>query len=211
MTERDLLSPAQPAKPMGSHADWPHQPEHITLVITHRIQVGKQGEYENWLDVIMPEAALFPGHLGVNVLRPVHGELTYTVLIRFDSVDNLYHWLQSDQRKARVAELAPMLSGQEHIEVRPGAAFWFTPATPAHPSPARWKQYLVTLAVIFPSTNLVPWVWSHLLPFSKGTLWGHLLNDASVVALVVYLWMPAVTRLLKNWLSPRAEQSGEKK
>ena len=182
---------------------YPHQPEHITLVITHSVLAGKQSDYEVWLEKIMPEAALFTGHLGVNVLRPQHGETTYTILIRFDNVDNLYRWIQSDARQARVAELATLLSGQEHIEVRPGAAFWFTPATAAHPAPARWKQFLVTLAVIFPSTNLVPWFWGTVLPVAKGTLWGHLLNDASVVALVVYLWMPAVTRLLKNWLSPR--------
>lgn len=183
--------------------DYPHQPNHITLVITHRLQAGKQADYERWLEKIMPQAALFPGHLGVNVLRPVHGELTWTILVRFDSMDNLYHWIHSSERQALVAELPEMLLGQEHIEMRPGAAFWFTPATPASPAPARWKQFLVTLAVIFPSTNLVPWFWSQLLPDSKGTLWGHLLNDACVVALVVWLWMPAMTRVLKNWLIPR--------
>ncbi|WP_426817341.1 antibiotic biosynthesis monooxygenase [Winslowiella sp. 2C04] len=183
--------------------DYSHQPEHVTLVITHRLQPGKQPEYERWLEKIMPQAALFTGHLGVNVLRPVHGEMTYTILIRFDGLDNLYKWINSSERQARVAELPEMLMAPEHIEMRPGAAFWFTPATPASPVTARWKQFLVTLAVIFPSTNLVPWFWGHALPASKGTLWGHLLNDACVVALVVYLWMPAITRLLKNWLTPR--------
>jgi len=191
------------------NVDWPNQPEHITLVITHQVLAGRQPDYERWLNVIMPEAARYPGHLGVNVLRPVHGELTWTILIRFDNMDNLWRWLQSDDRKARIAELPSMLSGQEHIEMRPGAAFWFTPETSTHRSPPRWKQFLVTLAVIFPSTNLVPWFWSTLLPGLKGTLQGHLLNDASVVALVVWLWMPAITRLLKNWLSPTAKP-GEK-
>lgn len=183
--------------------DYPHQPEHITLVITHRLQPGKQPDYERWLEKIMPQAALFPGHLGVNVLRPVHGEMTYTVLVRFDSLDNLYQWINSAERQALVAELPDMLAGQEHIEMRPGAAFWFTPVTPASPAPARWKQFLLTLAVIFPSTNLVPWFWGKVLPVAQGTLWGHFLNDATVVALVVYLWMPQITRLLKNWLTPR--------
>lgn len=183
---------------------YPHQPEHITLVITHSVLAGKQPDYEHWLEKIMPAAALFDGHLGVNVLRPLNGEMTYTVLIRFDNVDNLYRWIQSGERRALVTELADLLSAKEHIEVRPGAAFWFTPETASHPAPARWKQFLVTLAVIFPSTNLVPWFWSTVLPVAKGTLWGHLLNDVSVVALVVYLWMPAITRLLKNWLSSRS-------
>lgn len=189
--------------------DYPHQPEHITLVITHRLLPGKQADYQRWLEAIMPQAALFPGHLGVNVLRPVHGEMTWTILVRFDNLDNLYQWLNSTQRAAHVAALGGLLAGNEHIEMRPGAAFCFTPADPARAAPKQWKQFLVTLAVIFPSTNLVPWFWGAVLPVSKGTLWGHFLNDACVVGLVVYLWMPAITRLLKNWLSPRGKISPE--
>lgn len=189
--------------------DYPHQPEHVTLVITHRLLAGRQEEYQRWLEKVMPQAALFAGHLGVNVLRPVHGEQTWTVLIRFDTLDNLYRWINSAQRKALLSELPPLLSGPEHIEVRPGAAFWFTPPTDQRQPPKKWKQFLLTLAVIFPSTNLVPWFWHQLLPAATGTLWGHLLNDACVVALVVYIWMPALTTLLKNWLAPRAGKALE--
>ena len=189
--------------------DYPHQPDHVTLVITHRLLAGKQEEYQRWLEKVMPQAALSDGHLGVNVLRPVHGEQTWTVLIRFDNLDNLYRWINSAQRKALIGELPALLCGPEHIEVRPGAAFWFTPPTEQHPAPKKWKQFLLTLAVIFPSTNLVPWFWHQLLPAATGTLWGHLLNDACVVALVVYIWMPALTTLLKNWLAPRAGKALE--
>ena len=73
-----------------------HQASHVTLVITHSVQAEKQQAYEQWLEQIMPQAAQFPGHLGVNVLRPVHGESVYTVLIRFDSLDNLFNWTQSE-------------------------------------------------------------------------------------------------------------------
>ncbi|WP_243078973.1 antibiotic biosynthesis monooxygenase [Pantoea sp. MQR6] len=181
----------------------PQQANHVTLVITHSLQPGKQSDYEAWLELIMPQAAQFPGHLGVNVLRPVHGENTYTVLIRFDNLDNLFKWTQSAERKTLIATLPAMLAAPEHTEVRPGAAFWFTPVDKAKPGPARWKQFLLTLAVIFPSTLLIPQLVDALLPMSRGTLWGHFLDDACVVALVVWLWMPLLTRLLRNWLLPR--------
>lgn len=180
-----------------------HQANHVTLVITHSIQPDHQADYEKWLDDIMPQAASFPGHLGVNVLRPVHGDNAYTILIRFSGLDELYAWLKSDERKALIHDLPAMLSQPEHVEVRPGPAFWFTPTQPGQVKPAKWKQYLLTLGVIFPSTNLVPWFWNQVLPASHGTLWGHLLNDASVVALVVFMWMPLATRVLKQWLMGR--------
>ncbi|RYI15017.1 antibiotic biosynthesis monooxygenase, partial [Escherichia coli] len=39
-----------------------------------------------------------------------------------------------------------------------------------------------------------------LLPSLKGSLLLHLINDACVVALVVWFWMPIVTRLFAGWL-----------
>ncbi|MGP6443443.1 transporter [Rahnella aquatilis] len=97
---------------------YPHQPDHITLVITHGVQRDKLTEYERWLEQLKTDAARFPGYQNVNILRPVHGETIYTVLVRFDNVDNLYLWIQSDQREIREAALANLLSGQEYIELR---------------------------------------------------------------------------------------------
>lgn len=97
---------------------YPHQPNHITLVITHSVQWEKQREYEIWLEKLQTDAARFPGYQNVNILRPVHGETTFTVLVRFDNIDNLYQWIQSDQRDTREAALANLLSGQEYIEMR---------------------------------------------------------------------------------------------
>ncbi|WP_369789459.1 antibiotic biosynthesis monooxygenase [Rouxiella sp. WC2420] len=189
--------------------DYSAQKNHVTLVITHNLLPGKTQAYEAWLDEVMPVAASFSGHLGVNVIRPNTGETSYTILVRFDSLDSLYAWINSPQRKALVEKASGLLDHGnredrgDRLEIRPGAAFWFTPEVKKGRSPAKWKQYLVTLGVIFPSTNFVPWFWGMVLPIAKGTLWGHLLNDASVVALVVFFWMPQVTRILKNWLIPK--------
>ena len=48
--------------------------------------------------------------------------------------------------------------------------------------------------------NLVPWLTGIVLPAMKGSLLLHLINDACVVALVVWFWMPIVTRLFAGWL-----------
>ncbi|HGM5269096.1 TPA: antibiotic biosynthesis monooxygenase [Serratia marcescens] len=178
-------------------------PQHVTLVITHRLAPGNEQSYEAWLNRIMPDAAGFPGHLGVNVIRPSGDEQAYTVLVRFDNLDNLYRWIHSPLRKQYIEEVTPLLLESDHIEIRPGAEFWFTPPNPGVRQPPQWKQFIITLLVIFPSTNLVPWFWGLVLPQLDGTLLGHFLNDATVVALVVYLWMPIVTRVFHQWLTRR--------
>ncbi|MDR0805429.1 MAG: antibiotic biosynthesis monooxygenase [Enterobacteriaceae bacterium] len=172
----------------------------VTLVITHNLQPNQATIYEAWLARIMPAAEKFPGHLGVHVIRPAAGSETYNIVIRFDTLDNLYTWINSDLRKELVAEIAPILAQEEHYEVRTEPEFWFTPSSPAVKKPKKWKQFLITLLVIFPSTNLVPNVTEILLPALKGTLSLHFINDACVVGLVVYLWMPLVTRIFAGWL-----------
>jgi hypothetical protein len=172
----------------------------VTLVITHSIKAGQAEAYERWLQKIMPTAAGYTGHLGVHVIRPTAGNDTYNVVIRFDTLPHLTAWTESPERTALVEEVKPILSRDDHLEVRTETAFWFTPVSQTVKRPAQWKQFLITLAVIFPSTNLVPTVTGMLLPSLKGTLLLHFINDALVVALVVWLWMPIITRIFAGWL-----------
>ena len=60
---------------------------------------------------------------------------------------------QSETRRQLVAEIAPLLTEGDRTEVRTEPAFWFTPPTVNVRQPRRWKQFLITLLVIFPSTN----------------------------------------------------------
>ncbi len=173
-----------------------------TLVIRHRIAPSNRSRYEAWLNRIVPAAAEFEGHQGVIVIRPADGEDIYTISLHFSNLEHLYGWSRSRQRQDLVDEIRPLLADNEQLEVHKGSQFWFTPNTTGAAQPPAWKQFIVTLAVIFPSTNLVPWIWHQLLPSLDGTLLGHFLTDATVVALVVYLWMPLITRALAGWLAP---------
>lgn len=172
----------------------------VTLVITHALNPQDAQVYEQWLGKIMPVAADYPGHLGANVIRPVEGHGKWNIIIRFDTLEHLYGWTQSETRKQLVDEIVPLLTEGDHTEVRTEAAFWFTPPAPHVRQPKRWKQFLITLLVIVPSTLLVPWLTAWGFPALKGSLLLHLINDACVVALVVWLWMPLVTHIFSGWL-----------
>lgn len=176
------------------------QQKSVTLVISHTLDPEHGKRYEQWLGKIMPVAAEFPGHLGANVIRPTAGQNLWSVIIRFDTIEHLYAWTQSETRRELVAEIAPLLNEGDRTEVRTEPAFWFTPPAANVRQPLRWKQFLMTLLVIFPSTNLVPWLTGMYLPSLRGSLLLHLINDACVVALVVWFWMPIVTRLFAGWL-----------
>lgn len=181
----------------------PGHVEHVSVVIRHRVHPGHGSDYERWLARIMPVAAHWPGHLGVSVIRPAQGGAPYTVVVRFDSAAHLEAWLASAERTMLVEEVRPLLvDGVDATEAHPGPEFWFTP--PGASPPRRWKQVLLTLAVIYPLTLLVPPLWQPLFthwPWLGGWLLGHFLVALSIVLLVVCLIMPALTRALAGWLS----------
>jgi antibiotic biosynthesis monooxygenase (ABM) superfamily enzyme len=42
----------------------------VTVSVARRVRPGREAQYEAWVRGITAAAARFPGHLGINVLRP---------------------------------------------------------------------------------------------------------------------------------------------
>jgi antibiotic biosynthesis monooxygenase (ABM) superfamily enzyme len=176
--------------------------ETVTAVIQQTVRRESVAAYEQWLKKVVPIASRFPGHRGVNVIHPAAGGLQYTVTIRFDSLAHAQDWFGSEARRELVREVAPLLDADEKVETRTGLEFWFHP--PAGQPPAkRYKQFLLTLSVIYPLTILVPAVLHRLLapvPVVSGYWLEHLVASAVLVGLMVYVVMPRYTRLMARWL-----------
>jgi antibiotic biosynthesis monooxygenase (ABM) superfamily enzyme len=182
--------------------------EVVTLLVRHRVKAGQDAAYEEWLRRIIGTARSYAGHLGIDVMRGHSQGLTlFTCVLRFTSTDLLQAWLDSDDRHRLVAEVEPLLADGDQTEINADREFWFTP-TPlengsANP-PARWKQACVTFLVILPLSMGVPLLWKPLfaqLPFLSGYLASSVLITLSIVLLVVYVFMPRVTRLFAPWLN----------
>ena len=183
----------------------PHN-EHVTLVIKHKVWRNKIDEYEIWLNKIMPVAERYPGHLGVNIIKPTDFSSQYSILLRFDNIDHLYIWQKSLDRQHYLAELATLIELPETMEIRPGAEFWFTPENPREYVVPKWKQYILSLFIIFPIVNIVNTILEYLFPGFIMTLPGNFLSNAIIVACVVYIFMPFATRVFDKWLVPYKQE-----
>lgn len=176
--------------------------ESVTAVIRHRVRAEAMVEYEHWLQRIVPIAQRFPGHRGVDVIRPAPGSSLYTVTIRFDSLAHAEDWFESSARQTLLAELMPLLAQEEQRETLTGLEFWFHPEPGQKPA-KRYKQFLLTVSVIFPLTLLVPMPlhWLALRwPWLGNTVLQHLLVAAVIVGLMTYVLMPRLTRWVARWL-----------
>jgi antibiotic biosynthesis monooxygenase (ABM) superfamily enzyme len=188
--------------PVASAGDLASEHSEVTSVIRHSVKEGRQDEYESWLRQIVPTAAKFPGHRGVNVIRPPAGAREYTVVLHFDTIDNLRGWLDSAERRQLIGKVLPILAGEDSVEIKTGLEFWFTP--PSGKQLARpYKQYLVTLSVIYPLSILVPALFAlafERIPVLLPQYIRQLFTDAALVGLITYVIMPRYVRLIAKWL-----------
>lgn len=142
-------------------------------------------------------AARFPGHQGVHIVRPPEGHHTFEIAVRFSGTEEAENWINSAVRKGLISDIASALERTEHVEIRTGIDFWFSPPESNAKQPTRWKQWFITTAVIWPLTMIVPMAFQPVFDqFPLLAQWGirHGLVAATVVALVVYLIMPRVVR-----------------
>jgi antibiotic biosynthesis monooxygenase (ABM) superfamily enzyme len=178
------------------------KPDMVTIVIQHEIQSGAQSQYEQWLKRIVPIAARAPGHRGVNVIAPPDGSGRYTVTIRFDTLEYAQGWLGSSARHELIEQVTPLLKQAEKIDTVTGLEFWFTP--PAGQKRAKpYKQFLLTLSVIYPLTLILPWIIGplfDLVPLLRQPLIYRLIMAVIIVGLMTYVVMPRYTRLVQKWL-----------
>ncbi|MEX6690005.1 hypothetical protein QTN47_21025 [Danxiaibacter flavus] len=178
--------------------------EGATVVIAHQIIDGKHQEYENWLDEIGPIARNANGHINWQIIRPIPGlTYLYTIIIRFDTIDNLKLWMESEDRKRLVEKIRPLLKTDDNYDIITGLDFLFSPQNNKAKPPVRWKQFLTTWSAIYPLSILIP---SALIPFLRmlkvppSRIVDAFFVSGIIVFLMVYLVMPHYTRWIKKWL-----------
>ena len=175
-----------------------------TVVITHRVRSDAQPLYETWLNEIVPLCREAKGLLDWQIVRPIPKlTSTYTVIIRFDTAENLQAWMMSPQRRRLIEYVRPLLASDDDFLIRSGLDFWFTPDGAQAKLPAAWKQWLATWSAIFPLVLIVP---LFVLPLLRvfGIPSNHYIDTLAVtgvvVSLMVFVVMPRYTRLLSRWL-----------
>ena len=181
----------------------PGHPSMVRVVVEHALKPGSAWRYEQWLAKIIPMAASFGGHRGVHVMRPPTGMDVYTVTVSFDSLGEAEAWMRSRVRQELVTELEPLLDHPEKLDTVTGLEFWFMPPTATQKRVRPYKQFLLTLSVIYPLTMLVPWGLHPIiamLPFLQAWPVEHLVGVGIVVALITWVIMPRYTKLVSAWL-----------
>lgn len=174
----------------------------LTVVVTWRIQRGREAEFEAWRREISAAALQFPGHMGIDVIRPAASGSEYVVVFRFDTYAHLRAWQESDIRRELLKKAEAFRESEPTYRLESGLEYWFSP--PGAPmSPPRWKMAVVTALGVWPVSMLVQWLLKPLISGLPLYLQA-LLIAAGIVVLLTWAVMPALVRLLGPWLRHRS-------
>ena len=175
-----------------------------SVVISHHILEGKQKQYDAWLDEIGPLCRKSVGNIDWQIIRPIPNlTFRYTVISRFDTIENLKIWMESADRKKFIEKAKPLFAQDDQYVIKSGLDFLFSPEHENQKVPVKWKQYFVTWSAIYPLSILVPLI---VLPIAKAMglpdskFINSFLVSGVIVFVMVYLLMPKYTALIRKWL-----------
>jgi antibiotic biosynthesis monooxygenase (ABM) superfamily enzyme len=170
--------------------------EPVTVTVARRVAPGREADFEHFSDALTEAATTYPGFLGAGMLRPGHVGEPWHVVFRFDSVDHLRDWELSPQR-AELLAAGEQLVHSTDVQRVTGLETWFALPSRTAPAPPRWKMFLVSVAGIY----ALQLVFNLLLqPLELPVALRVAGVAVAVTALMTWLVMPRVARLLQDWL-----------
>jgi antibiotic biosynthesis monooxygenase (ABM) superfamily enzyme len=176
----------------------------VTLVLTRHARPGAEAAFDDLLHRLAAAATRFPGHLGVQVMRPDPGSGgQYTIIVRFASQAELDAWTSSEVRRDLLAEADRLTVDGLVVKQLSGLEGWLRlPGTAVVLPPPRWKVAVVTWLAILPVIELLSVV---LIPRLSGWPWYTRPVALTLVMIPVMTWvvMPVATKLARPFLYPR--------
>lgn len=171
----------------------------IHVAITRRVRPGCEAKFQNALRDFFQASFDHGGVLGATMIVPPPGSDSreFGILRTFADARERDAFYASPLFKSWEAQCAP-LTETDSWTYRPlhGLEAWFRSP---HLPPPRWKMATATFLGVFPvamflNVALGPWIkdWPFVLR--------NAVFNAAVVAVLSWVVMPVVTRLLRGWL-----------
>lgn len=175
--------------------------QHVTVVFSHLVKPGRETGYEEWMKGISAVAKTFPGHAGVSIFRPEKGPLLqYVIVLKFDRMENLQNWLDSDVRQEWIERSKPLIQPPQELQILTGMETWFTlPTQLGKPAPPRYKMAVITWLGVYSCVMVLGYILKPILG-NLPLFLNQAISIAIVVILLTYIIMPRLTKLFSKWL-----------
>jgi len=175
----------------------------IHVAITRRVRAGCETEFQQALREFFQSSYDHPGVWGAQLLTPPPGldSREFGILRTFADEKERDAFYSSPMFQAWEARARTLTEGEPEYRQLHGLEAWFR--SPSAAPPPRWKMAVATLIGVYPTSLLlnvavVPFI--HAFPVAIRSL----IVAASMVALLTWVVMPNVTKLLHPWLHQKS-------
>lgn len=145
-----------------------------------------------------------PGFISAEQLPAIPGQQDFwTQIVRFSNKDDSVRWTHSPELAALIKEIEPYSENLQVSAVRIGTNDWlnFGLSTKSGPgAPVKWKQLIAGIMALYPTVIVVNQLLDRLVtvPLALSVL----LTNAIAMALVMMVFLPQLSRVLRGWLLP---------
>lgn len=172
----------------------------IHIAITRQVRPGCEAEFEQALRGFFQTSFAHAGVWGASMLTPPPGSDSreYGILRTFASEAERDAFYESAMFKAWEEQARTLTDGEPVYRELHGLEAWFRSP---HRPPPRWKMAVATLAGVYPTSLFLSLTIGdavHTWPLPARSL----AIAAAMVALLTWVVMPLVIRLLHGWLNP---------
>jgi antibiotic biosynthesis monooxygenase (ABM) superfamily enzyme len=170
----------------------------VTAVASFRVRTGSEAAFEQSYEQVLDSIDEFDGFLRAQLFPPVDGVQDETVIVfSFQSRDQLDAWLGSEERSVGLANMDEHIEGERQINVVGGFGGWFGVGEARVKT---WKQAAIVLLALYPTVLVLNETLGRVLPNDLPYLLDVFIGLVVSVAILSWLLMPRLTRVLTGWL-----------
>jgi antibiotic biosynthesis monooxygenase (ABM) superfamily enzyme len=201
---RSLAAEGAPDVPTEEEAADFHGRGSITEVIATNVKPGHEQSYRTWSARIQQAQSAYPGYRGTYIQAPTEQQRHWTTLVRFATAPQLDSWLVSAERQKLLSEGDASIQSWKSQRLPSAFAGWF--AADSADAPPSWKQAMLVLLALFPVVMAEVRYLSPQLHDLNPAL-ATFLGNAISIAILTWLIMPVLIRLMDWWLNPAPENA----
>jgi antibiotic biosynthesis monooxygenase (ABM) superfamily enzyme len=170
----------------------------IHVAITRLVRSGCEAEFQQALHEFMQASFARGGVLGASMLTPPPGSNSreFGILRTFHDEKERDAFYESPMFKAWDKRARTLTEGEPEYRQLHGLEAWFRST---NVTPPRWKMAVATFLGVFPLAMVLTLTIGPLIR-SWPFIIGNAVFNACVVALLTWVVMPVVTRILQRWL-----------
>ncbi len=176
----------------------------VAFVTTRWVNPERVADYRAWGAKVQAQLEHEPGFISAEQLPAVAGQQDFwTHIVRFANKEDSQRWAHSPELAALLEEIEGYTENSEISAVRTGKNDWLNfglSTKPGPGAPQKWKQLIAGIMALYPTVIIAHELLERLItvPFALSTL----LTNAIAMSLVMMIWLPQLSKLLRGWLLP---------